>query len=61
MDDERPEGTEQQNDVISFRVYAVVVPMMVVVCVLCHAECFVFFFDVSEERTASIFRVTELV
>jgi hypothetical protein len=42
LDDEGPEGTEQQNDVISFQVYTVVVPMMVV-CVLCHAECFVFF------------------
>jgi hypothetical protein len=60
LDDEGPEGTEQQNDVISFQVHAVV-PMMVVVCVLCHSECFVFFSSVSEERTASIFRVTELV
>lgn len=59
MDDEGPEGTEQQNDVISFQVYTVVVPMMVV-WVLCHAECFVFC-DVSEERAASVFRVTELV
>ena len=42
LDDEGPEGTEQQNDVISFQVYTVVVPMMVVVWVLCHAECFFF-------------------
>lgn len=40
LDDEGPEDTEQQNDVISFQVYTVVVPMMVVVWVLCHAEGF---------------------
>ena len=43
LDDEGPEGTEQQHDVISFQVYTVVVPMMVVVWDLCHTECFGFF------------------